>query len=183
MGTDYQHGWEVENWKYQPSEIFDLTSKVAIVTGGGSGLGRAIALGLDAFGSNVVVTDINLTGAEEVANRLENEAIALKVDVTQAFSIKKMVQTVMDKFGRVDISFNIPGINIRKPAIELEEAEWRRILDINLTGLFLCAREVGKVMLAKGKGSIINMASARGLVGGSSQSAYSISKAGVIQLT
>jgi len=163
--------------------MFDLTGMVALVTGGASGLGRAIALGVDAFGANVAIADINQTGAEEVAAKLGNEVLVIRTDVSKATDVEKMVERTLRKFGRIDVSFNIPGINVRKPAVELDEDEWCSVLRVNLTGMFLCAREVGKVMLEQRKGSIINMASARGLTGGASQSVYSVSKAGVIQLT
>ena len=175
--------WQTRHWKIPPRELFSLTGQTAIVTGGASGLGRAIALGLDAFGASVAIADIDIAGARRVAKMLENESLAIEIDVTRAASVSEMVRTTMQKFGRIDIAFNIPGINIRKSVLELKEDEWRRVIEVNLKGLFLSAREIGRVMLGQGKGSMVNMASARGLVGGASQSAYSASKGGVIQLT
>lgn len=175
--------WGIRSWCVKPENMFDLTERVAIVTGGASGLGRAIALGLDAFGANVVIADVDSGGAEKVMAKIRNEGLVIETDVTRATDVRNMVQRTLRKFGKIDISFNIPGINVRKPVVELTEDEWRSVLEINLTGMFLCAKEIGKVMLEQKNGSMINMASARGIAGGASQSVYSVSKAGVIQLT
>lgn len=175
--------WGMRNWSVKPESMFDLTGRVAIITGGASGLGRAIALGIDAFGANVAVADLDPIGAEEVVTRMVNQGMVIRTDVTQPTDVRDMVKTTLREFGKIDISFNIPGVNVRKPAVELTEDEWRSVLEVNLTGMFLCAKEVGKVMLEQRKGSMINMASARGTVGGVSQSVYSVSKAGVIHLT
>ena len=175
--------WEIQNWRVRPENLFNLAGKVAIVTGGASGLGRAIALGLDACGANVVIADVNQAGAEAVAARLQNENLVVPTDVTRAREVQNMIQTTLDRFQKIDVAFHIPGINVRKPVTDLTEEEWHAVLKVNLDGVFLCARAVGKVMLQQKQGSIINMASARGIWGGVSQSAYSVSKAGVIQLT
>jgi NAD(P)-dependent dehydrogenase (short-subunit alcohol dehydrogenase family) len=175
--------WLIRNWKVKPEQMFRLDGKVALVTGGASGIGRAIALGLDAFGANVVIADIDGAGAQRVADELSQEGMVIETDVTKAVDVAHAVSKTVETFGGVDISFNIPGINVRKPAVELSEAEWRSVVEVNLTGVFICAREVGKVMLERGQGSMINMASARGIAGGASQSVYSATKAGVIHLT
>jgi gluconate 5-dehydrogenase len=175
--------WGIKDWTLRPDKMFDLSGRVALVTGGGSGLGRAIALGLDAFGAHVVIADCNRGAAEEVAAKLQHDSLVVRTDVTQADSVREMVQTTLRRFARIDVSFNIAGINIRKPAVEFTDADWNSVIEVNLTGVFLCAREVGKVMLDQKKGSMINMASARGIVGGAHQTAYSATKAGVIQLT
>ncbi|MCZ7568875.1 MAG: SDR family oxidoreductase [Ardenticatenaceae bacterium] len=175
--------WDIQNWCVKPEKMFDLTGRVAIVTGGASGIGRAIALGLDAFGVKVVVADLNLADAEAVVARFQSEGFVLRADVTKMADVQNVVSTTTNRFGKLDIFFNIPGVNVRKPVLNLSENEWRSVLEINLTGMFLCSREVGKAMLEQGSGTIVNMASVRGLVGGHSQSVYSVSKAGVIQLT
>jgi len=177
------HKWKVENWRSAPEGLFDLTGRVAIVTGAASGLGRAIALGIDAFGANCVISDINPDGLEAVASELKNKSLSIESDTTQENGIRNVIDATLGAYGKIDISFHIPGINVRKPITELSVDEWKRIMDVNVNGIFLCGREVGKVMLEQQSGCIINMASARGVWGGVSQSAYSTSKAGVIHLT
>lgn len=175
--------WRIPFWKIKPGEMFDLRGKVALVTGAASGIGRAIALGMDAFGANVVLADLNRSGAEEVAAELCNESLVVTVDVTDEVSVKEMVRATLKKFDHLDISLNIPGINKRKLFVDLTAEDWQAVMQVNLTAIFLCAREVGKVMLQQGHGSMINMASANALVGASRQSVYSASKGGMTQLT
>ena len=175
--------WKIENWQCKPEGLFDLTGRVAIVTGAASGLGRAIALGVDAFGANCIVSDINPDGLEALASELKNESLSMEADMTQENGIRNVIDAALGEYGKIDISFHVPGINVRKPITELSLDEWTRIMDVNVNGMFLCGREIGKVMLEQQSGCIINMASARGVWGGVSQSAYSTSKAGVIHLT
>jgi gluconate 5-dehydrogenase len=185
--------WEIENWSVRPESMFDLTGRVALVTGAASGIGRAIALGLDAQGAQIALADRDGAGAREVAAKLRHQSLVVEVDVTQEAEVLALVEKVLSRYGQIDISFNIPGINVRKPAIELTMKEWRSVVEVNLNAAFLCAREVGKVMLrqhqgspahrAGRSGSMINIASARGLTGGPDQSVYSATKAGVIQTT
>jgi NAD(P)-dependent dehydrogenase (short-subunit alcohol dehydrogenase family) len=175
--------WRIETWPTEPAQLFRLDGKVALVTGAASGLGRAIALGLDAVGAQVLAADINLSGAEEVAGALRKESGALHVDVTDEESVRVMVASALERYGRIDVCFNIPGTNVRKPLTELTLAEWRRVSGLNMEGMFLCARELGRVMLRQQQGSMVNLASARGLLGGANQSVYSVSKAGAAQLT
>jgi len=175
--------WEVENWTVRAERLFDLGERVALVTGAASGIGRAIALGLDAHGARIALADRDAAGARAVAAKLRHESLVVEVNVTQEAEVQAMVEKVLTRFGQIDISFNIPGINVRKPAVELTVNEWRSVVEVNLNGAFLCAREVGKVMLQQQRGSMINIASARGLTGGTGQSVYSVTKAGMIQMT
>jgi gluconate 5-dehydrogenase len=175
--------WEIQNWSVQPEHLFDLSGRVALVTGAASGIGRAIALGLDAYGAHIILADRDLTGAKVVAATLRHESLIVAVDVTREAEVQTMVAAALARFDRIDISFNVPGINVRKPAVELTEKEWRSVVEVNLNAAFLCAREVGKVMLKQQRGTMINIASARGLTGGPGQSVYSVTKGGIIQMT
>ncbi len=175
--------WEIDNWPVRPERMFDLSERVALVTGAASGIGRAIALGLDACGARIVLADRDAAGAQAVAARLRHESLVVEVNVTREADVQPLVQQALARFGRIDISFNVPGINVRKPAVELTVDEWHAVVDVNLNGAFLCAREVGKIMLHQQHGSMINIASVRGLTGGINQSVYSVTKAGMVQLT
>ncbi|MHA2406912.1 MAG: SDR family NAD(P)-dependent oxidoreductase [Candidatus Ranarchaeia archaeon] len=167
-------------------KIFDLSGKVALVTGAASGLGKTIAYGLAEFGADVVVADINLPGTMktlEIIKGAGRKGLAIKVDVTDWAEVKNMVGSIMSQFHRIDISFNVPGINIRKLALELTPEEFDKIIDINLKGTFLCAKAVGEVMVTQRKGKMVNMASIFGWVAQEKQAGYASSKAGVINLT
>jgi NAD(P)-dependent dehydrogenase (short-subunit alcohol dehydrogenase family) len=162
--------------------MFDLSGRRAIVTGAGSGLGRAIALGLDARGATVVVADIDGEAAEEVADAC-TDGVAMAVDVTDDDSLRSLRADAHDTYGGYEILCNIPGINTRKPVFDLSVDEWREIIRLNLDGMFQAAKILGEPLVNAGDGSVINMASVRGIDGGANQSAYSASKGGVIQLT
>lgn len=163
--------------------LFDLDGRTAIVTGGASGLGRQIALGLDAFGATVVVADVDVPGAEETVAELAPDALAVEADVTDRGSVERLRERTLDAFGSYEVVFNVPGVNTRLPAVELSEERFREILDLNLTGVFRCATVLGQPLLEQGHGSVVNMASALGLVALANQSAYAASKGGVVQLT
>jgi NAD(P)-dependent dehydrogenase (short-subunit alcohol dehydrogenase family) len=165
---------------------FHLTDKVAIVTGGSTGIGYGAALALADAGAHVVVTSRAAERAEPVAEEIRQmgrQALPLALEVTSLDSIDAMVETTLERFGRIDILVNNAGINIPEPASEVSEEHWDRVLDINLKGLFFCAQKVGRVMLAQGSGKIINIASQMGFVGGRLRAAYCSSKGGVVQLT
>jgi gluconate 5-dehydrogenase len=162
---------------------WNLEGRIALVTGGASGLGRAIAHGLDCHGARVVVADVNLEGATSVASALTHDPVAIQVDVTRSASVELMAKDTVSRCRRIDVAFNIPGVNVRKPLVDLSDDEWDSVIRVNLTGIFYCARAVGRIMLSQGSGSMINMSSARGVLGGVNQAVYSASKAAVIQLT
>ena len=168
------------------STAFDLTGKVAIVTGGNGGIGFGIAHGLATAGANIVVAARNEERNAQAVAALRDtgvEALAIRTDVQDEVSVRTMVQASVDAFKRVDILVNNAGINIRKAPQDYTLAEWRQVLDINLTGVFLCAREVYPHMVAAGGGKIINIGSMTSIFGSNVAPAYSASKGGVVQLT
>lgn len=170
-------------------EKFNLKGQVAIVTGAATGLGKAMATALAQAGSNIVIPDVNLEAAEKTAQELaENEgieAIAIKMDVTKEDEVNAMVEKVVERFGKIDILFNNAGIVINGKAEETSYEDWYKVIDINLNGVFLVSKAVGKVMIEQKKGSIVNISSMSGIIVNTPQcqASYNASKAGVIMLT
>lgn len=168
------------------AEIFRLDGQYTVVTGAASGLGKAIALGFAYFGANVACLDIDLEGTRETAadiSSLGRESTAIGVDVRDWESVRSSAEEVRSWTGQVDVAVNVPGINRRKPVLELEPEEFSEVLDVNLRGLFHCAKAYGALMVPNGRGKIINMASIFGLVAMERQGAYASSKGAVVQLT
>ncbi|MFN8525087.1 MAG: SDR family oxidoreductase [Chloroflexota bacterium] len=164
--------------------LFDLTGLVALVTGAASGLGRAIARGAAAHGARVVLADLDRAGCEETAGLIGSAALAVVgVDVVDYEQCERMAADAARESGRVDMSFNVPGINVRKPALEMTPAEFRRVLDVNLVGVFHCARAVGRLMVEQRGGRMVNIASIHGHGGLEGQAAYASAKHGVVGLT
>lgn len=165
--------------------LFDLSGKNGYVTGGGSGLGRAIALGLAEAGAAVVVSDINFAAAEEVAREIHTRsgrALAVRTDVAHKADVEELVRVTSEQLGGLDFAFNNAGIlKIVKPE-ELSEQDWHAELDVNLGGVFLCCQTAGRYMMTHGGGKIVNTASISGMIVNSGLT-YSVAKAGVIQLT
>ena len=155
---------------------FDLSDKVAIVTGGTRGIGLAIARGLRESGATVVITDIIDRGVDE-------GLYFIRCDLRKPEEIAGMVRNVVDRYRRIDILVNNAAIGLRKPAVEITVEEWDEVLRINVTGTFLTCREVARVMMNQKKGRIINIGSNYGSVGVSAFSAYGVSKAAVIHLS
>ena len=169
-------------------DMFDLRNTCTIVTGGARGIGRKGAEAFIAAGSNVVIADIDIDAAQKTAKELKvgnSLVIAIKTDVTDLKSVNTMVRQALDHFGKIDILFNNAGICINEPAKTMSLASWKRVIDINLTGIFIVAQEVGKVMIRQKHGSIINTASMSAHIVNmpQPQCGYNASKAGVIQLT
>ena len=173
--------------------MFDLKNKVAIVTGGRQGMGKTHALALSSQGANVVVTDINVNDCQLVVDEISslgNKAVCFKMDVSNKKEVDAVFDEVIKKFGRLDILVNNAGIYIPKPALEITEEEWERMIHINLKGQFLCAQRAAKEMAKNnppaGGGRIINISSIAsggvgvGIAGGAH---YTASKGGVIGLT
>ena len=168
-----------------PSE-FDLSGKVAIVTGAGRGMGYHIALALARYGADLVVCSRTLSELEKVAAEIEplgRRVLIQKMDVTNIPEIHSMVETTVKTFGRIDLLVNNAGLNIPQWAEEVTEEAWDRVFDINLKGTFFCAQAVGKVMIQQKRGKIINISSQAGSVGLIMRSAYGASKGGLNLLT
>lgn len=166
-----------------------LKDKVAIITGGGGGLGRAICLAFARAGADMVVTDMRVESMNEVTEevtKLGRKALGLRCDVTKSFEVNQMVDKAISEFGRVDILVNNAGI-VReqqpKPIWEITDQEWYLGIDTNLTGAFYCCRGIAKHMLERRSGIMINMASGAGIRGVRDQFMYCSAKAGVILLT
>jgi NAD(P)-dependent dehydrogenase (short-subunit alcohol dehydrogenase family) len=173
---------------FKVDRLFDLTGKVAIVTGGASGLGQAIAEGYAQCGASVGVVDVARDGAREVAKEIERhggQVIAVACDVRDPDEVRAAVGEVTARFGEIDILMNNAGIGYRCKAEEMTDTMWDRVLDINLKGAFFFCREVGRVLIHQGRGGrIINMSSIAGIVGLETGNAnYSASKGGLIAMT
>ncbi len=165
----------------------NLTGKIAIVTGAGQGIGKAIGLRLANAGAAVAILDLNLSSAEEVAKEIEKigqRALPIQADVSQSSEVNAAVDDVLSEFGRVDILVNNAGIAGRTlPLTDLEESDWNAVLGVNLTGVFLCCKAVIGTMIEQDYGRIVNVASIAGKEGNPTMIPYSVSKAGVICLT
>ncbi len=169
--------------------LFSLEGKIAFVTGAGSGIGQRIALGLAEAGASVgcfdLVSSKGLGGTVEQVQGLGRQAIALRGDVTQAADISKAVEAVEKDLGPLSVAVNCAGIANAAPAEEMPLEQWQRVIDINLTGVFLSCQAEGKVMLSRRQGSIVNIASMSGIIvnRGLMQAHYNASKAAVIHLS
>jgi len=169
--------------------MFELKNKVALVTGGRRGMGKAHALALAVQGAKVAITDIDLAECQLVAAQIKSkngEAICFKMDVSDKAEVEEVFNKVIKEFGRLDILVNNAGIFSPKPALEISEEEWDRTLDINLKGQFLCAQRAAKEMAKNKWGRVINISSiASGGVGIGFEGAahYAASKGGIIGMT
>ncbi|MCP8895072.1 D-threitol dehydrogenase [Shinella daejeonensis] len=163
---------------------FPLDGKVALVTGGASGIGAAVASAFIAKGAKVAVLDIDATIARAKADELGSAAKPFVCDVSDAASVEKAVNDVIEAFGGIDIAVNSAGVAVLAPAEDLTAAQWKKTIDINLTGTFLVTQAVGRHMIAAGKGGkIVNLASQAGSVAIEEHVAYCASKFGVIGMS
>ena len=164
-----------------------LEGKVSLITGGGSGIGKATALAFAREGSKVVVADVNVDGGDETVRLIQDtggEATFVRADVSNASDVSAMVDHAVQTYNRLDCAFNNAGISGGPGRIhEYTEDDWSRVLDINLTGVWLCLKYEIIQMLNQGGGAIVNTASVMGLVGGSRSPAYGATKHGVVGLT
>lgn len=164
-----------------------LDGKVAIITGSSRGIGKAAALALAEQGGKIVVNYARSSqAADAVVAEIEKkggEALALQADVSNADQVDAIVKATLDKFGRIDVLVNNAGITRDTLLLRMKPEDWQAVIDLNLTGVFLCTRAVSKVMLKQRSGRIINISSVAGLMGNPGQANYSAAKAGVIGFT
>jgi NAD(P)-dependent dehydrogenase (short-subunit alcohol dehydrogenase family) len=167
--------------------LFDLTGKVALVTGGGGGIGHALALGLADAGADVAVTSRKLEHLQKTVKDIEakgRKSLAVSADVSQEKSVADMIDAVLKKFKHIDILVNAHGLAIRKPAESFPIDEWQQVMDINTRGTFLTCQAAGKAMIKQHSGRIINLSSVRGRYGlPANYAAYCASKGAVDTLT
>ena len=163
----------------------DLTGKVAIVTGSGQGIGRAIALKLAEVGATVVVNDISeaLEAVAEEITTMGRESLAIKADVSSSEDVGRLAETVMSAYGRIDLLVNNAGITRDHLTLRMTDEDWEDVLRINLNSVFLCTRAVLRYMVKQRWGRIISMASIVGVVGNPGQANYASAKAGIIGFT
>lgn len=168
-------------------KLFDLTNKVALITGGSKGLGLAMAAGLASAGARLVLVNRNAEEGAQAARDLNGdygvEAISFAADITQEDQTVAMAKAAMDAFGRIDILINSAGINIRGAIDEVSPADFNQVMNVNVQGTWLSCRAVTPYMKQAGSGKIINLASTLGLVGLSNRTPYTASKGAVVQMT
>ncbi|RMF86755.1 MAG: glucose 1-dehydrogenase, partial [Nitrospinota bacterium] len=166
--------------------LFDLTGKVALVTGGGRGLGRGMALALAGAGADLVLVSRTASELEAVAaeaRKLGRRALPVPLDLTVPGNIDRMVQAALEEFGKIDILVNNAGTNVRKPALEITAEEWERVVALNLRAAFFVAQAVGRTMIERRQGKIINTASLTSEIGIANVSVYGCTKGGIRQMT
>ena len=170
-----------------PENLQSLREQVAVITGASRGIGKAIAQELARLGASVV---INYASSSQAAEELVSEitaaggnAVALQADVSSSEEVDKLIKTVLEKFNKIDILVNNAGITRDTLLLRMKPEDWQAVINLNLTGVFLCTRAVSKGMLKKRSGRIINIASVAGQMGNPGQANYSAAKAGVIGLT
>ncbi|MEO8612341.1 MAG: glucose 1-dehydrogenase [Chloroflexota bacterium] len=168
--------------------LFDLTDRIALVTGAGRGIGREIARTLAQAGAHIAVAEFDPTSAEDAAAEIRTigrQAFAVQTDVRDSASVEAAVAAVIAHFGHIDILVNNAGIAQHIPSAEMSDADWLNIMNVNLNGAFWGCRAVGRHMLERGSGAIVNIASMSGSIVNKPQpqTAYNVSKAGVIMLT
>jgi NAD(P)-dependent dehydrogenase (short-subunit alcohol dehydrogenase family) len=165
---------------------FRLDGQVAVVIGGAGGLGSAMARGLAEAGAAVAVVDVGVEPAQRVADEIAKtggRALAVPVDVADSASVERMAALIEERLGPIDALVNSAGITHRSPAVDFPEAQWHRVIAVNLTGVFHGCQIVGRRMLARRRGRIVNIASIAGQIGLTGTVAYAASKGGVVMLT
>jgi NAD(P)-dependent dehydrogenase (short-subunit alcohol dehydrogenase family) len=163
-----------------------LEGRIAVVTGGSRGIGRAIALGFAEAGADVTIADIKLEEANKTVEdikALHRRALAVETNIAVKSQVDNLVAKTIEEFGTIDILVNNAAINIMRPLVELREDGWDRVMNVDLKGYFLCSQAAAKVMMEKQRGNIINMVSTGAVKAAPGLGAYSIAKAGVVMLT
>lgn len=168
-------------------KLFDLTGKSAIITGGSKGLGLAMAAALASAGAGIMLVNRNAGEGQQAADELANEygtkAISFAADVTDAAQTEAMAKAAFDAFGRIDILINSAGINIRGAIDQVSLEDFQKVMDVNVTGTWLCCRAVTPYMKKVKSGKIINLASTLGIVGLANRTPYTASKGAVVNMT
>ncbi|MFZ5918405.1 MAG: SDR family NAD(P)-dependent oxidoreductase [Chloroflexota bacterium] len=167
-------------------DLFSLDGRVAIVTGGSSGIGQAMAAGLARYGARVAVASSNPTKCDAAAEALRQngvDVLSAPTDISDPAAAQALVQRTLAEWGQVDILINSAGISQGVPALEMSPQEWRRVLDVDLDGAFYCCQAAGRAMARAGKGAIINITSMSGMLGYANQAAYCAAKGGLTLLT
>jgi NAD(P)-dependent dehydrogenase (short-subunit alcohol dehydrogenase family) len=165
---------------------FDLTGKIAVITGASMGIGQGLAKALAHAGAKVILTARSAQALEEVAEEIRAEGGQAEVrplDVTNTAQISTVMNEISESFGRIDILVNNAGIGANHAAVDVTEEDWDSMMDVNLKGLFFCCQAAGKIMLKQGYGRIVNMSSQASVVGIVDHAVYCASKGGVNQLT
>jgi NAD(P)-dependent dehydrogenase (short-subunit alcohol dehydrogenase family) len=169
-----------------PASLFDLTGRTALITGAAGGLGSVFAHALAGAGADVALVGRRAEPLEQLAAEVSaasgRRAVALAADVTDEAAVRALVGAAAAALGPIDILVNSAGINIRRPSIAYDLADWQRVLQVNLTGPFLCAQAFAPAMLARGWGRVINVSSMLGQVGLAERSAYTATKGGLLNL-
>ncbi|HJZ46346.1 MAG TPA: SDR family oxidoreductase [Roseiflexaceae bacterium] len=170
-----------------PLDLFRLDGRVALITGGAGGLGLVFARALAGAGADVALLgrrgEAAQSAAQTVAQETGRRTLGVAADVTDQEQVRAAIGRVQAELGRLDILINSAGVNIRKPTVEFSLNDWRKVIDINLTGSFICAQAAAPAMIANGWGRVINISSMLGMVGLGERPAYTAAKGGVIQLT
>jgi NAD(P)-dependent dehydrogenase (short-subunit alcohol dehydrogenase family) len=163
-------------------KLFRLDDRVAVVIGAGSGIGQSAAKGLAAHGAFVVCADVQQESAENTAREIDGKATAMRVDITQTESVAELFRGVIDAHRRLDIVVTTPGANVRKSIEAYQDAEFDRVIELNLKGTFRVLREAGRIMKERRSGSIIAFSSIRSQVVEPGQGVYAATKAGIVQM-
>ena len=167
-------------------DLFNLEGRAAVVTGAGGGIGGAIAQALAAYGAGIMAVDRNPDSAGSTADiitKTGSKAVSYGLDITDVAEIERMMAAAIAEFGRIDILVNSAGINIRKAIVDIREADWDPVLDVNLKGAVFCCQAAARGMIQQNKGKIINIASISSKLGHPDRCAYAASKGGLVQVT
>ncbi len=168
------------------TDLFDLSDRVAVVTGGGTGLGKGMATGLAQAGALVVLASRRQSVVDQAAEEIRargGNAVGMAMDVTRVKELPGLFETVLKRYGGLDILVNNAGTNRRSPALEYSEEDWDTVLDLNLKSVFFCSQAAGRIMKERGGGKIVNTASLASTYTSVNQGAYAPSKGGIKQLT